>query len=91
MPKVHLAVPASRQASASSAACWSTMSPVTGTLPPNSRVTPTMSSLATISGRASSLNPKRSRSSPDQSAVSRSKTRERLAVEASVTNAPHRR
>ena len=63
MPNVHLASPGVRQLSASSAACWSTISPATGIVGPKTSVLPTIWSLPTISGSASPVSPNRPSSS----------------------------
>src|SRR5580700_9359449 len=89
VPKVHLASPAWMHASPSRAACWSTISPVTGSSPPKTRVVPTIASFGTIAGSGSAARPNTSSSSPFHATSSRPTRRERLAVEASVTNAPH--
>jgi hypothetical protein len=91
VPKVHLASPASRQASANSAACWSTARPTTGTSGPNVVVLPTGWAQVTISGSSSSSTPKSWVASGAQATRSRSRSNEREAVAASVTNAPHSR
>jgi hypothetical protein len=88
VPNVHLASPGRRQASPSRAACWSTTNPPTFALLPKASVVPTTVSHGAISGSRSPSNPNRPRSSGSQPPVSRSVTSERLAVEASVTNAP---
>ena len=59
VPKVHLALPTSRQPSASSAACWSTMKPATGTSPTEGVVVPTISSQETRRGSRSPPSPNR--------------------------------
>src|ERR1700694_2915852 len=90
VPNVHLALPGDRHRWARSAACWSTMRPPTGAEGPKASVEPTTRSLATMSGSRSPDRPNRAPSSGAQSTVSRSVSSERLAVAASVTNAPVR-
>ena len=51
MPYVHLASPGRRHASASRAACWSTIRPASGTSAPNADVVPTTSSQAAMRGQ----------------------------------------
>ena len=91
MPNVHLASPGVRQLSASSAACWSTISPATGIVGPKTSVLPTIWSQPTISGSASPVSPNRPSRSSSHATVSSAINSDRLAVEASVTNAPHSR
>ena len=68
------------------------MSPATGIgFSPKAVVSPTNWSHATTSGVASSASPNSSISSASHVAVSRSSSSERLAVDTSVTNAPHSR
>ena len=67
VPNVHLAMPDSRHASASSAACWSTTIPPTGTSVPKDDVVPMISSFAAIRGRRSPSRPNRASNSGLQS------------------------
>lgn len=77
--------------SARSAACWSTISPATGMGGPKTSVCPTISSQPTIAGSDSPASPNRSSSSPSQDGESSAVSSDRLAVDASVTKAPHNR
>ncbi len=88
VPNVHLAIPGSKHASASSAACWSTTMPPTGTSGPNADVVPMISSLAAMRGRCSPVRPNSASNSGLHSRPPSSTAAERLAVVASVTNSP---
>ena len=90
VPYVHLASPGRRQPSPSSAACWSTSSPVSGTRGPNASVAPNDPLASTTSGRSSSPSPNAAHASADQRHASRSRSIVREAVDASVTKAPVR-
>jgi len=85
VPKVHLASPSARQPSASNAACWSTAIPATGSEGPNAVVSPTTPAQSVTSGRAAASRPKAAQAASDQAARSRSSSRVRDAVAASVT------
>ena len=85
VPYVHLASPAARQCSASSAACWSTASPATGSAGPNALVSPTISAQSTTAGSSAGSTAKAAHASADQLAASRSSSSVRDAVAASVT------
>src|SRR5665213_2724453 len=90
VPYVHLAWPAARQPSPTSAACWSTARPVTGSDGPNAAVVPIGVAHPTTSGRSVRARPKIATASSDQPRLSRSSTMERDAVVTSVTNSPVR-
>jgi len=67
------------------------MSPATGIVGPKTSVLPMIWSQPTISGSASPANPNRSSSSSSHVTESSEINSDRLAVDASVTNAPHSR
>ena len=82
---MHLAWPAAKQRSASSAACWSTASPATGTAGPNADVSPVTAAQSATCGSRPGSTPKAAQARSDQSAASRSSSIVRDAVAASVT------
>ena len=82
---MHLAWPAAKQRSASSAACWSTASPATGTAFPKAAVSPVTAAQSATSGSMAGSRPKIPHASADQPAASRSSSSVRDAVAASVT------
>ena len=59
VPYVHLASPGARQASANSAACWSTASPHTGSSRPNAVVVPTVSAQVATAGSVAGVDAER--------------------------------
>ena len=82
---MHLASPAARQPSASSAACWSTAIPATGRTPPNAEVSPTTPAQSVTAGSASISRPNAAHAVADHATESRSSNMVRDAVAASVT------
>ena len=90
MPNVHFAVPGSRQLWASSAACWSTISPADrDVVRRKTSVVPTISSQPTIVGQRLAGEPEQLEQLGVPRRRCQSSSSDLLAVEASVTNAPH--
>ncbi len=85
---MHFDVPASRQCCPTSAACWSTHSPVTAIEGPKASVRPISCAQPTTAGRSSPSSPKTAQACSDQLRRSRSSSNVLEAVVTSVTKAP---